>query len=173
MQDRLPLFRLLEPQPLQVQSSHLSFQEYFAACALRDGATLSGAKPWQWPAWWSNALTIGVEMGDEFRWGLLRAAGETGDTLDITPMSAAALGDTSICTYHDHRMAMCFATLGLAVAGLKIEDPSCVRKTVPSFFQMLAAPPPNGLGVVIWECDPKTKQRVRQLTDPADLFAAK
>ena len=48
-----------------------------------------------------------------------------------------------IKTYHDHRMAMCFATLGLAVPGLKIEDPSCVRKTVPSFFQILAAPPPK------------------------------
>ena len=39
-------------------------------------------------------------------------------------------------------MAMCFATLGIAAAGIKLEDPSCVRKTVPSFFQILAKPPP-------------------------------
>ena len=38
---------------------------------------------------------------------------------------------------------MCFATLGLAAKGIKLEDPSCVRKTVPSFFQILAAPPPQ------------------------------
>ena len=48
----------------------------------------------------------------------------------------AALGGATISTYHDHRMAMCFATLGLAVGGLLLEDPSCVRKTVPSFFQV-------------------------------------
>ncbi len=67
---------------------------------------------------------------------------------------------------------MCFATLGLAVGGVKLEDPSCVRKTVPSFFQILAAPPPKGLGVEIWECDPASGDRVRRLSEPADLFAA-
>merc|ERR1712072_446800 len=72
---------------------------------------------------------------------------ETGDSLEIVPCSSSLLGDARICTYHDHRMAMCFATLGLAVAGIKLEDPSCVRKTFPSFFQILAAPPPKGLGV--------------------------
>ena len=98
---------------------------------------------------------------------------ETGDTLDITPSAASSLGNATISTYHDHRMAMCFATLGLAVRGVKLVDPSCVRKTVPSFFQLLAAPPPAGLGVAIWECDATTGERVRRLTEPDDLFAAK
>lgn len=98
---------------------------------------------------------------------------ETGDTLDVTPSSPADLGDARICTYHDHRMAMCFATLGLVISGVKIEDPSCVRKTVPSFFQILGAPPPQGLGVEIWECDATTGQRLRKLVEPADLFASK
>mmetsp|Transcript_70801 Transcript_70801/g.122592 ORF Transcript_70801/g.122592 Transcript_70801/m.122592 type:complete len:483 (-) Transcript_70801:63-1511(-) len=98
---------------------------------------------------------------------------EVGDTLEVTPCRAADLGNARICTYHDHRMAMCFATLGLAAAGIKIEDPSCVRKTVPSFFQILAAAPPHGLGVQIWECDSSTGERVRQLVEPADLFASK
>ena len=97
---------------------------------------------------------------------------EPGQTLDITPSEADSLGRATIKTYHDHRMAMCFATLGLAVPGLKIEDPSCVRKTVPSFFQLLGAAPPSGLGVHIWECDPVSGARVRRLTEPADLFAA-
>ena len=44
---------------------------------------------------------------------------------------------------------------------------------MPSFFQILAAPPPNGLGVEIWECDVSTGERVRQLTEPADLLAGK
>ena len=50
-------------------------------------------------------------------------------------------------TYGDHRMAMCFATLGLVVPGIAIRDPACVRKTFPNFFAKLAAPPPAGLGV--------------------------
>merc|ERR1711918_233105 len=87
---------------------------------------------------------------------------ETGDSLEVMQSSASGLGHATVCTYHDHRMAMCFATLGLAVAGIKIQDPSCVRKTVPSFFQILAAPPPRGLGVQIWECN-ESGERVRRL----------
>jgi len=98
---------------------------------------------------------------------------ETGDSLEVTPCSRSLLGNAKICTYHDHRMAMCFATLGLAIAGVKIEDPSCVRKTFPSFFQILAATPPRGLGVEIWECNSNNGERVRQLVEPADLFAGK
>lgn len=95
---------------------------------------------------------------------------ESGDTLEVLPVrNEVSPGNARISTYHDHRMAMCFATLGLALPGLKIEDPSCVRKTVPSFFQILAAPPPKGLGVEIWECDPKSGDRVRRLEDPKDL----
>ena len=44
---------------------------------------------------------------------------------------------------------MCFAILGLKVAGIKIKNPACVKKTFPNFFQKLAAPPPAGLGAVI------------------------
>ena len=69
------------------------------------------------------------------------------------------------------RMPRCLATLGLSVRGIKVEDPSCVRKTVPSFFQILAAPPPRGLGAEVYECDPASGTRVRRLCEPADLFA--
>lgn len=71
---------------------------------------------------------------------------EQGDTLLVEP---GPLHGALIETYHDHRMAMCFATLGLQVPGLKIRNPACVRKTFPNFFQKLAAPPPSGLGAVI------------------------
>jgi 3-phosphoshikimate 1-carboxyvinyltransferase len=52
-------------------------------------------------------------------------------------------------TYDDHRMAMCFAVLGLKVPGIKLRHPACVKKTFPNFFQKLAAAPPHGLGVEI------------------------
>jgi len=95
---------------------------------------------------------------------------ERGDTLEIRPADRSIIGNATVSTYHDHRMAMCFATLGLAISGVKLEDPSCVRKTFPSFFQVLAASPPEGLGVQIWQCDPTTSERVKLLTEPDDLF---
>ena len=73
---------------------------------------------------------------------------EQGDTLTILPPEEKLHG-AEIETYNDHRMAMCFAILGLKVAGIKLKNPSCVKKTFPNFFQKLAARPPGGLGVVI------------------------
>ena len=66
-------------------------------------------------------------------------------------LSVATLHGAEIETYNDHRMAMCFAILGLKVPGIKIKNPACVKKTFPNFFQKLAAPPPHGLGATIWE----------------------
>jgi 3-phosphoshikimate 1-carboxyvinyltransferase len=43
-----------------------------------------------------------------------------------------------ITTYGDHRMAMSFAIAGLAVDGIVIEDPDCVAKTFPDFFERLS-----------------------------------
>jgi 3-phosphoshikimate 1-carboxyvinyltransferase len=73
---------------------------------------------------------------------------EEGDTLTVFP-SCAQLHGAEIETYNDHRMAMCFAILGLKVPGIKIKNPACVKKTFPNFFQKLAAPPPRGLGATI------------------------
>ncbi len=71
---------------------------------------------------------------------------EKRDTLTVYP---SELHGATIHTYNDHRMAMCFGTLALKVPGVKIENPSCVKKTFPNFFQKLAAAPPCGLGVRI------------------------
>ncbi|SPE53053.1 3-phosphoshikimate 1-carboxyvinyltransferase [Verrucomicrobia bacterium] len=73
---------------------------------------------------------------------------ESRDTLEIFP---SRLHGADIQTYQDHRMAMCFAILGLKVPGIKIKNPDCVKKTFPNFFQKLAASPPRGLGAVIHE----------------------
>ena len=76
---------------------------------------------------------------------------EEGDTLHVEP--SPDLHGAEIDTYNDHRMAMCFATLALAVAGIRLRNPSCVKKTFPDFFQKLAAAPTAGLGVEIRDAD--------------------
>ena len=43
----------------------------------------------------------------------------------------------TVQTYHDHRMAMSFAVLGLRAHGVTIADPGCVAKTFPTFWQVL------------------------------------
>ena len=42
-----------------------------------------------------------------------------------------------IDTYDDHRMAMSFAIAGLKQAGIVIDDPGCVNKTYPTYFEEL------------------------------------
>ena len=74
------------------------------------------------------------------------AIDESGDTLTVQP---GALHGAEVDTYEDHRMAMCFATLGLKVPGIRIKNPDCVRKTFPTFFQKLATPAPLGLGATL------------------------
>ncbi len=71
---------------------------------------------------------------------------EEGDTLTVYP---SELHGAEIETYDDHRMAMCFAVLGLKVPGIKLKNPACVKKTFPNFFQKLVTPPPKGLGATI------------------------
>jgi hypothetical protein len=81
--DQLPLLTVLQADPLLLQSSHLSFQEFFAAKGLcAQGTVLRGEPPWQWPVWWWNALRFGTEM-DGFRRGLLSAAGVTSGNLNL------------------------------------------------------------------------------------------
>jgi 3-phosphoshikimate 1-carboxyvinyltransferase len=42
-----------------------------------------------------------------------------------------------IRTYNDHRMAMAFSLIGLRDQGITIENPSCVSKTFPDYFEVL------------------------------------
>jgi len=57
---------------------------------------------------------------------------------DYLVVEPAPLRQASIRTYGDHRMAMSFAVLGAAAGGLTIEDPGCVAKTYPGFWDDLA-----------------------------------
>ena len=65
---------------------------------------------------------------------------EGADFIRITP--PARSGDwraASIHTYDDHRVAMCFSLAAFNPAGLpvRIEDPKCVAKTFPDYFEAL------------------------------------
>ncbi|MFH1431922.1 MAG: 3-phosphoshikimate 1-carboxyvinyltransferase [archaeon] len=40
-------------------------------------------------------------------------------------------------TYDDHRIAMCFAVLGLVAEGIVLTDEKCVSKTYPDFFEVI------------------------------------
>lgn len=42
-------------------------------------------------------------------------------------------------TYGDHRIAMAFAVTGLVAPGITIQDPGCVTKTFPEYFERLDA----------------------------------
>lgn len=85
---------------------------------------------------------------------------EEGDTLIVYP---SELHGAEIETYNDHRMAMCFAILGLKVPGIKIKNPACVKKTFPNFFQKLAMKPPFGIGARIFDpaADPDKERPLR------------
>jgi len=57
------------------------------------------------------------------------------DGMTIHPVET--MRSASIQTYNDHRMAMAFALIGLRFDGVTIENPSCVSKTFPNFFEVL------------------------------------
>jgi 3-phosphoshikimate 1-carboxyvinyltransferase len=58
------------------------------------------------------------------------------DWLRVTP--SAALRPATIDTYDDHRMAMCFSLAALGGVAVRINDPQCVNKTFPGYFDALA-----------------------------------
>lgn len=57
------------------------------------------------------------------------------DWLKIEP---CPITPATVHCYADHRMAMSFAVLGAVSGGVRIEDPACVAKTYPGFWQDLA-----------------------------------
>ncbi len=61
---------------------------------------------------------------------------EGADFLRVTP--PRQWHAASIDTYDDHRMAMCFSLAALGGVPVRINDPGCVAKTFPDYFQVLA-----------------------------------
>lgn len=65
---------------------------------------------------------------------------EGADFIAVTPPAGTAGWKTaSIHTYDDHRVAMCFSLAAFNPASLpvRIEDPRCVAKTFPDYFEAL------------------------------------
>lgn len=69
------------------------------------------------------------------------------DFIEVTPPAPGQWQHASIHTYDDHRMAMCFSlaafhplapTIGAGqTVSVRIEDPRCVGKTFPDYFETL------------------------------------
>jgi 3-phosphoshikimate 1-carboxyvinyltransferase len=64
-----------------------------------------------------DRLGQGVAQGDDF--------------IVITP---APVREATVHCYSDHRIAMSFTILGMATGRIRIEDPGCVAKTYPGFW---------------------------------------
>ena len=79
---------------------------------------------------------------------------EGSDFIRVTPPATPALWrSASIHTYDDHRIAMCFslAAFNPAGVGVRIQDPKCVAKTFPDYFEALfsvAQTPTSAIPVV-------------------------
>ena len=62
------------------------------------------------------------------------------DFIEVSPLPATAWRAASWHTYDDHRMAMCGSLAAfLAPCPIRIEDPACVAKTFPDYFEAFFA----------------------------------
>jgi 3-phosphoshikimate 1-carboxyvinyltransferase len=59
---------------------------------------------------------------------------EGADWLAVSP-PATLRANAAIDTYDDHRMAMCFSLAALGGVPVRINDPKCVAKTFPDYFE--------------------------------------
>jgi 3-phosphoshikimate 1-carboxyvinyltransferase len=64
------------------------------------------------------------------------AVEEHRDGITVTPSTPQP---AAVDTYEDHRVAMSFALVGLQVPGIRINDPGCVSKTFPTYFEVWEA----------------------------------
>jgi len=66
------------------------------------------------------------------------------DSLRITPPAgflraeASSAVPVSVYTYDDHRMAMSFSLASFGPRPVRINDPGCVSKTFPGYFEAFA-----------------------------------
>lgn len=75
---------------------------------------------------------------------------EEPDGLRITP---GPVHGGLVRTWDDHRMAMSMSLIGLRVPGVVIDDPGCVAKTFPTYFDMLESLRPEGRQVQVIAID--------------------
>jgi 3-phosphoshikimate 1-carboxyvinyltransferase len=98
-----------------------------AAVALfADGPTRIGGAP---HLRWKESDRIG-DLGR----GLELLGGRVEEHEDGLTVGPAHLHGARVDPRRDHRLAMAFATVGLVVDGVEVEDPGCVGKSFPGFF---------------------------------------
>lgn len=68
---------------------------------------------------------------------LRKLGAEVEEGADYLRVTSAPLKPAAIDTYDDHRMAMCFSLAAFATP-LRINDPKCVGKTFPDYFERFA-----------------------------------
>ena len=68
--------------------------------------------------------------------GAMVQAGD--DFIQVTPPKEWSTPATGIDTYDDHRMAMCFSLAAFGPLKVRINEPACVAKTFPEYFQAFA-----------------------------------
>ncbi|MBL8517872.1 MAG: 3-phosphoshikimate 1-carboxyvinyltransferase [Betaproteobacteria bacterium] len=61
---------------------------------------------------------------------------EGADWIRVTPPVQWRQSVSGIDTYDDHRMAMCFSLASLSGRAIRINEPGCVAKTFPSYFEV-------------------------------------
>jgi 3-phosphoshikimate 1-carboxyvinyltransferase len=87
-----------------------------------------------------NAAHLRIKESNRLE-ALARELGKTGirseEKEDGLVIEGGSPRGADIDTYDDHRIAMSFAILGLAVPGMRIRDGSCVRKSFPGFWEEL------------------------------------
>jgi 3-phosphoshikimate 1-carboxyvinyltransferase len=70
-------------------------------------------------------------LADEFRkMGAVIRTEEDGLAVDPSPLHGAELDP-----HDDHRMAMVFGLAGLRVPGVRVDNPGCVKKSFPRFWE--------------------------------------
>jgi 3-phosphoshikimate 1-carboxyvinyltransferase len=72
---------------------------------------------------------------------------EGADYLRVTPPEALTPA-AAIDTYDDHRMAMCFSLVALGGVPVRINDPQCVAKTFPDYFDVFLKLAQPGVPVI-------------------------
>ena len=115
--DQLPLVRLVQASPLLMQAFHLSIQEYYAMRALRMGGV--SLESFDWNAWWSNAVLMGVQEGDAFGEGFVTALGLNSDATAATDDVQDPASNTGVKVWRS-RLVTALAHEGLPGAWLPI-----------------------------------------------------
>ena len=68
---------------------------------------------------------------------LARLGVEVEERRDGVSVRPSPVRPAAVETYEDHRVAMAFSLVGLREPGIRINDPACVNKTFPTYFDVL------------------------------------